>query len=199
VSGKVSTTFAAVFYGLAVLAAWFFGVFLADLDLLEWHNRHATSVEFDAMLGVGVGLVVVVLSAVLERSAEWARRLSEAFADILGPLSMGQVFILALTSGIGEELFFRGFLQQWLSVSVFGGAYGEWLGLAVASIIFGGVHVGPEPRTFLPWTLMAVVMGFALGGMYMYTGNVLAPILAHFTINFLNLSLIAQQAAERED
>ncbi len=88
-SGKVSTTFAAVFYGLAVLAAWFFGVFLADLDLLEWHNRHATSVEFDAMLGVGVGLVVVVLSAVLERSAEWARRLSEAFADILGPLSMG--------------------------------------------------------------------------------------------------------------
>jgi membrane protease YdiL (CAAX protease family) len=42
-------------------------------------------------------------------------------------------------------------------------------------------------------------MGFALGGMYMYTGNVLAPILAHFTINFLNLSLIAQQAAERED
>lgn len=187
-----------MFYGLVVLAAWFFGDFLADLDLLQWHNRHGTAVEVDALIGVGAGLLVVVLSALLERTAEWARRLSEAFADILGPLTTGQVFVLALTSGIGEELFFRGFLQQWLSVGVFGGPYADWLGLAVASIIFGAVHIGPEPRTFWPWTAMAVVMGFALGGMYLYTGNVLAPVLAHFTINFLNLSLIAQQARREE-
>ena len=64
--------------------------------------------------------------------------------------------------------------------------------------MFGAVHVGPDPKTFFPWTIMAVVMGFVLGGMYLYTGNVLAPILAHFTINFLNLSLIAQQAGKAE-
>jgi membrane protease YdiL (CAAX protease family) len=37
---------------------------------------------------------------------------------------------------------------------------------------------------------MAIVMGGAFGLMFQLTGNLLAPILAHFTINFLNLIAI---------
>lgn len=195
---RISAAFALVFYGALAAAAWGLGALWADLPLIEWHNRFETSLAFDSGLGVAVGLAIVVASALLERVAEWARRLSKAFSELLGALTLPQVFILAVTSGIAEELFFRGFLQQWLSVSVFSGPGADWLGLTVASIIFGLVHVGPDIKTFLPWTIMAVVMGFLLGGMYLYTGNLLAPVLAHFTINFLNLSLIAQQAAENE-
>lgn len=195
----LSAKFAAGFYLALTIAAYLFGTVLADLDLLVWHDRNQTTIGFDAALGTVAGLVVVVLSALLDRVAEWARRLSRAFAELLGKLTFGQIFVLAVSSSIGEELFFRGFLQQLFSERVFDGFQnGDGLALVAASVIFGAVHVGPDPRAFLPWTLMALVMGFALGGMYLYTGNVLAPILAHFTINFLNLSLISQNAAEAD-
>ena len=170
------------------------GAALTDVDLLIWHDAFETSDTTDAMIGVGAGLLVVIISQVLDRIAEWARRLGDAFAALLGPMSTGQIAVMAVTSAIGEELLFRGFFQQWLSDGLFTGAYGDWLGLIVASVVFGMVHVGPDRETFLPWTIMALVMGFALGGMYLYTGSLLAPTLCHFTINFLNLSQIAGRA-----
>ena len=41
-----------------------------------------------------------------------------------------------------------------------------------------------------PWTIFALVLGFALGGLLLLTGSLLAPILAHFTINYFNLHQI---------
>lgn len=184
---------AVVFYGLMTAiavgaAAW------ADLDILVWHDEYETSRAFDTTLGVLAGLIVVAISAMLERVAEWARRLSNAFAGLLGPMSWTQISVFALTSSIGEELLFRGFLQQWLSVSVLSGDFARWGALIITSVVFGLIHVGPDRKTFLPWTVMAVAMGFVLGAMYMYTGNVLAPVLCHFTINFINLTQIARRA-----
>ena len=118
---------------------------------------------------------------------------------MLGAMSPAQVTVFAVTSSIGEELLFRGFLQQWLSDGLFTGPMSDWWGLIVASLIFGLIHVGPERRTFLPWTIMAVVMGFVLGAIYLYTGNVLAPVLCHFTINLLNLAQIARRAQAEQD
>lgn len=179
---------------LAVLGGWW-----ADIDVLVWHDAFETPMWVDIGLGLGVGIIVVILSGVLERFAEWARRLSAAFAQMLGAMSPAQVTVFAVTSSIGEELLFRGFLQQWLSDGLFTGPMSDWWGLIVASLIFGLIHVGPERRTFLPWTIMAVVMGFVLGAIYLYTGNVLAPVLCHFTINLLNLAQIARRAQAEQD
>lgn len=179
--------------GLAGIAGWW-----TDLDLLVWHNAFGTTTAIDVAIGIGVGLVVVVISSLLERVAEWARRLSAAFAEILGAMTVGHAAVFAITSAIGEELLFRGFLQQWLSDRLLDGPMSDWWGLAIASLIFGMVHVGPDRKTFLPWTIMAIVMGFALGGMYLYTGNLLAPMLCHFTINLLNLAQIGRQARMNE-
>lgn len=187
----MAIVFYALMAGVAVI-----GASLADLDLLVWHDAFHTTTTFDATLGIGVGVTVVIISAVLEKYAEWARRLSAAFGELLGSLSMGQVTVFAVTSALGEELLFRGFLQQWLSDGLFDGPMSDWLGLIVASTIFGLIHVGPDRKTFLPWTIMALVMGFAMGGMYLYTGNLLAPILTHFTINLLNIAQIAQKHSQ---
>ncbi len=196
---RLSARFAAAFYFVLGGAGYLFGGVLGGLDLLVWHNRFGTDTGIDAAAGIVTGLVVVVASSLLERFAEWARKLSAAFSDLLGELTLSEVFVLAVSSSIGEELFFRGFVQQIFAVKVFDGvAGGDYIALAVASVIFGLVHIGPEPRTFLPWTIMALVMGFVLGGLYMVTGNVLAPVLAHFTINFLNLYLISQNAAKSD-
>jgi len=171
-----------------LLGTWFGG-----LDVFVWHNSNATPFYMDALLGAGVGVIVVGLSNVLDRYAAWSRELGREFGRTLGNMSLTQAFIFALGSGIGEELFFRGFLQQLFSGLVFSGAWADMLGLACASLIFGLLHIGPNLKKIWPWTVMAIILGGVFGAMYLYTGNVLAPIVAHFTINFFNLQSIGRQ------
>ncbi|HJX28947.1 MAG TPA: CPBP family intramembrane glutamic endopeptidase, partial [Thermoanaerobaculia bacterium] len=66
---------------------------------------------------------------------------------------------------------------------------GGWL---AASVIFGLVHTGPG-REFRLWTLFALTAGFLLGGLMVWRGNLLAPVIAHFAVNAVNLSRLAAQ------
>ena len=111
--------------------------------------------------------------------------MAETFRRHLGTLRIGEVLTLALLSGISEELFFRGVLQA-------------ALGLVPASLIFGAIHIGPG-RAYLPWTGFAIVMGFVLGLLYQFTGDLLAPVVAHATINALNLSRMQRLPSQDED
>lgn len=190
--GGLSAMAATIFYLALAGLAWLLGSLWLGLDLITWHNDYGTTPAGDALLGAALGILVVGLSQVLEHTTLWARALSQEFSKILGRVTVGQALVLALTSGIAEELFFRGFLQQALTDRVFGGEFpGLVLGLVFSSLIFGLVHIGPDRKKFLPWTIMAIVMGFGFGGLYLYTGNLIAPIVAHFTINFFNLQLIS--------
>jgi uncharacterized protein len=138
----------------------------------------------DLGIGVALGLVVVALSRVFDRYFEWSRGMSRQFKEILGPIRPVDVAVIAFASSVGEELLFRGFLLP-------------WLGLVASSVIFGVVHgFSPGPmdqmvatmRKFLPLVIAATVMGFAFGWVVEYTGNLLAAVVAHFTINYLNLN-----------
>jgi membrane protease YdiL (CAAX protease family) len=194
----ISTGFVVAFYAFMGLLAFGLATFFGDLDVLVWHDANDTPIYLDAALGVGVGVAVVLASNVLDRKAEWARELGREFGRVLGSLSVTDAFLFALASGIGEELLFRGFLQQVFTVVVFEGSWfsevgAEWAGLIAASIIFGLLHMGPNIKKFWPWTVMALVLGAGFGWMYLYTGNVLAPILAHFTVNFFNLQSIGRK------
>jgi membrane protease YdiL (CAAX protease family) len=137
----------------------------------------------DVAKGLVAALVVVILSRWLTLRTRAGAALAEALAGALGPLTPAQVLVLAAASGIGEELFFRGALQP-------------AVGFVVSSLVFGLVHIGPI-RTFWPWTLWALVMGFVFGGMYALTGEILAPLIAHFVINYENLHFIDNYDPER--
>lgn len=179
------------FYIIVGMIGFLCGHWLANIDVMVWHNQNQTSVVFDAGLGAGVGIVVVIASQILDRTTKWARQLSREFTKMLGSLSVTQAFVFAISSGVAEEIFFRGFLQQLLTVRVFAGEHAVLFGLILSSLIFGGLHIGPDFRKFWPWMIMAIVLGSVFGGLYIYTGNLLAPILAHFTINFFNLLLMS--------
>lgn len=191
--GPLSIRLVLIFYAILVVASFGFALIFDGMRLFIWHDEHQTSLWFEIGAGVGLGLLVVGLSELLDRTTEWAERLGREFGKILGRLSIGSAFVVACASGFAEELFFRGFVQQLFSDFIFGGPYARWWGLGVASVIFGGLHVGPDPKTFLPWTAMALVFGAAFGWLYLYTGNLVAPVLAHFTINFLNIYFISQK------
>ena len=72
---------------------------------------------------------------------------------------------------------------------LFRGALLPWFGLWWQGLVFALLHVGPG-RRFLPWTVSALVLGIAFGALAVWTGNLGAPIAAHFTINYLNLRYI---------
>ncbi len=128
-------------------------------------------------VGLLFGLCVVIGSTLLMR-LQWAQEMSSAFSNILGPLSWGQAFLLALFSGIAEELLFRGALQP-------------TLGLPLTSLIFALVH-WPPSRKLIPWTISAGLMGYAFGWGFERSGHVLGPVIAHFVINFLNLHALGR-------
>jgi membrane protease YdiL (CAAX protease family) len=128
-------------------------------------------------VGLLAGLAVVTLSGFTMRRTAWGRKLAETFAAILGPLSRSQAWVLALLSGFGEEIFFRGLLQP-------------ALGLVITSLLFGLAHFLPR-REILPWTLFSIGAGFLLGWLYQFSGNLVAPIACHVLVNGINLGRIA--------
>jgi len=130
-------------------------------------------------LGVAVGLIAVVISQQLDRRVAGIRKLGERFASILGGTSTRQAIQLAAFSSIGEEVLFRGCMQE------------EW-GIWPATLIFALVHTGPQ-RIYLWWTASAFIFGTGLALLYEHQGGLLAPILMHFTINAINIRILGQR------
>jgi uncharacterized protein len=172
-SPQPTTRLVVVFYLIMGLSAWGLGWLFAARDITATLPDRAVSGWVDIALGAGVGLAAVGLSRVLERAFAWARQLSHAMRALLGTMSAPDILAWAVCSAIGEELLFRGLLQP-------------WLGLLPTTLIFGLLHMGPD-RRYWPWTVMALVMGLGFGLMFSWTGSLLSPIIAHFTINFFNL------------
>jgi len=168
-------------YGAMALVALVLAAGRGDPDLYRFASEPRWPLLAGPVVGVAVGLAVVGMTRVATRYFAWARYLHVSFHDVLGPLTRREIVILALGSSIGEELLFRGALLPWL---------GPWW----QAVVFALLHVGPG-RRFLPWTASALVLGAGFGWLAVWTGNLGAPIAAHFVINFLNLRFIVTEPA----
>lgn len=166
-------------YGALSLAALLLSAGRGDVDLYRVEGTSTPlSLALSPLLGVVIGLGIVLLSRLAVQRFAWAQRLHRDFRDLLGPLTGREIVILALASAVGEELLFRGALMP-------------WLGLWPQALIFALLHVGPGPR-FWPWTASAFAVGLLFGYLVHWTGDLGAPIVAHFVVNFLNLHFIAR-------
>jgi uncharacterized protein len=171
---------AAIAYTLlaAVALAWngWAGRPWAFLD----EDAAAAGVRWGRDLGLGLAGAAIVIAAshVLTHRTRWGAALARELAEAVGPLTLAQCGALALWSGFGEEVFFRGALQPRVG----------WL---AASALFGLAHLAPR-RTLWPWTGFAVLAGALFGAMFEATGNLVAPITAHVVINAVNLRLLAR-------
>lgn len=95
-----------------------------------------------------------------------------------------QIAVIALLAGLGEEMLFRGIIQQGLQ-----GWLGPWPGLLLASFVFGAAHW--VSRTYM---IFACLMGLYLGLLYWRTDNLLVPIIVHALYDFIALRLLLRQA-----
>ncbi len=165
-----------IFYGLmaglALVLAWLF-----DLPSL-WHLSDPPGHLPDGPLAWGAGLALGLaahgLDLLARRRFDWARAFHARMAEMLGPLSRPWVVLAALTSGVAEELLFRGALLP-------------LTGLWVQALIFGLAHLAPD-RSMRWWPLYAAAMGLCFGLLYQESGSLLPAVLAHFTVNYFGLS-----------
>jgi uncharacterized protein len=94
--------------------------------------------------------------------------------------------IVAAAAGLGEELLFRGLAQEGLSRLV-GGEYGDWVALAVASLLFGVCH-----WLNTTYAVLALLAGLYFGLLLMLTGSLWTPIVAHAAYDFIALVYLVQ-------
>lgn len=172
---------AVVFYGiLAGLAfawsawsgaPWAFADAQAERDGVRWIR--------DGVAGALAAAAVIALTELVTRATGWGRALAAELGALLGRLSPWQCLALAALSGFAEELFFRGALQPRIG----------WLW---ATLCFGLAHVPPN-RALWPWTGFALLAGGGLGALFHWTGNLVAPVVAHAGINAVNLHRLSRR------
>lgn len=138
----------------------------------RWPEHPDPSPWLGALAGLSMGLGIVLASRLAVHRFDWARALHRDLRARLGPLPDSEILVLAGASSLGEELFFRGaMLPAW--------------GLLASSAVFALLHIGPRLR-FLAWTASALVAGLLFGQLFIWSGDLAGPVLAHFTVNFLN-------------
>jgi membrane protease YdiL (CAAX protease family) len=166
-------------YGAIGLTALLLSAGRGDPDIYRIEGTSTAGLLLlSPLLGLLIGGAMVVLTRVTVARYEWARSLHRDFRALLGPLTGREILILAAASSIGEELLFRGALQP-------------WIGIWPQAVLFALLHIGPA-RRFLPWTCSALLLGVGFGYLSQVTGDLGGPIVAHFTINFLNLHFISR-------
>jgi membrane protease YdiL (CAAX protease family) len=150
---------------LACLLGWLVG--LPPWAKLDWDAGSAA-------LGVAAAVPMLAGLALCLR-APWRpfARIRQFADEVVRPLfracTVADLALIALLAGLGEELLFRGLLQEGLA-----GWLGPWPALAAASVLFGLLH----PMT-PAYAVLAVLAGVYLGWLYLATGNLLVPVLAH--------------------
>lgn len=96
-----------------------------------------------------------------------------------GPLDGALTFLaLALVVPIGEEIVFRGIVQQACRVGL-----GAWPAVLVSGALFGLLHLQPW------FVLPLVATGIVLGLVYEITGTLWAPVALHVSYNAIVLGL----------
>jgi membrane protease YdiL (CAAX protease family) len=169
------------------LAMLVYGAMTACAAIIAWARGEslvrsgATLPELDSLgaslgLGLGLALLMIALTRWIVLGTRWGRRLRDDFRALLAAATPRDAIGLALLSGIGEELLFRGALLPW------------W-GLLASSLAFGILHVGPS-RRFLGWTVWASALGACFGLITQVTGHLEGAMLAHVLINAVNLRFV---------
>jgi len=179
---------ALIFYGLMGCAALLWRMAVPGQSILHPSLEAATrasSLSAAAIAGLGMGLLAFVVSELLTRWTDLGEGLADVLGESLTGIGTGDAILLALASGIAEEMLFRGALQP-------------VVGLFWASLIFGVCHFLPRKELAL-WSVYAIAMGFAFGWLYESTGQLMAPIVAHTVVNGINLPRLARRFEPRSD
>jgi membrane protease YdiL (CAAX protease family) len=165
---RLAIPFEAALVPLAAGLAWAFGISLPD---------HLQRPEYGLLMG-GAATIPPLICLVGLRESPWPpfRRVGDFLSGVLGPAltrcSLGELAVVAILAGLGEELLFRGALQP-------------VLGLALTSLIFAGAHfITPT------YAVLTGLMGLYLGWLFETSKNLWVPIMTHALYDYVAFLLV---------
>ena len=123
---------------------------------------------------MNLGAAFESLEALLKQMEDMAGDLTERMlkVDTIGGLLMN-LLVIALIPAIGEELTFRGVVQQ----SLVKGCKNAHVGILLSAAIFSFIHF--QFYGFLPRMFLGIILGY----MFYYSGSLWTSILMHFVNN----------------
>jgi uncharacterized protein len=123
--------------------------------------------------------------------AEIARITDEMLVPLFRDCWVVELAVIAALAGIGEEMLFRGVIQSAAAAEI-GGERGVWIALLIASALFGLLHpITPA------YAILAGLIGLYLGALWLASGNLLVPIVAHGVYDFLALAYLVKVRGSR--
>ncbi|MFO0677466.1 MAG: CPBP family intramembrane glutamic endopeptidase [Polyangiaceae bacterium] len=131
-------------------------------------------------LSIGLGLLASVATIAYTRGFAMRSERARALVDSLRPsvvdASTRTLVVMALLSGVAEEIIFRGALVP-------------WVGIVPSAVAFGLLHqVRGKARWY--WATWAFVMGLAFGAIFRVTGELAGAIVLHVVVNAHNLLFV---------
>ena len=160
---------------LLVAAVW--------IQMVGLQIAHAFVFSYKPVL---IGIATGIVMAFAGLGAFWLGKTVPGFSQvrelvqtylipIVAELKVMDLVAIAIISGFCEEVFFRGVVQP-------------QFGLPLTALAFGLFH-DPSFRN-IAYSVTALIYGIALGLLYIYTGNIWAPIFAHITHNMISLYVL---------
>jgi membrane protease YdiL (CAAX protease family) len=112
---------------------------------------------------------------------KWARQQEDLMAQMTDAVTsfntigelMIALLVMAVLAGIGEELVFRGMIQN----ELWRGSNNIHLAIWASAFIFSAIHV--QFFGFVPRLLLGALFGY----LYYWSGNLIVPMIAHFVNN----------------
>lgn len=169
----MSTAFEGSLALIALVLGWWF-----KLPIAKWCGGDGR----DVVIGIAA-TAPMLLGLWLAVTCPWRpfreirRFLNDVVRPAFGNCRALDLLLISLTAGVGEELLFRGLIQD-----LFGRPFGPAGALVLTSIVFGLAH--PFSRLYV---LVAALIGAYLGVLAIATENLIAPIVAHALYDFVAL------------
>jgi len=133
--------------------------------------------------------LLLVLGLMHYTSFNWVLDLRRFAISEIRPLfaglSVGQLAIIAIMAGLGEELLFRWSIQGGITTILeprAGLLTAQLIGLLVASILFALCHA-----LSTAYIVLTLLVGIFLGWVMIYTGSWIVPALSHALYDFVAL------------
>jgi membrane protease YdiL (CAAX protease family) len=163
---------------LAIVLSYFLGPSLPAL--IRWDPNHL-------LLGLLMCLPLLALFALCLRvDLAPFRHIEQFFETRFMPLmqdsTKADLLLVCILAGVGEELLFRGAIQEMLHLKLGGGFFAAAFGLVVASAIFAIMH--PVSKAYV---IGVFIVGIYLGISVILCESLVPAMIAHGVYDFIAL------------
>ena len=176
-------TIVAIAFELALIpTAWLLAkVWAAEGEATGRLDLDALRFGVLATLPLIAGLFLITWTPLreLRALATIRRRLRDIMGDAIARLRLWQIIAISTAAGIGEEILFRGVLQ-------------DRMGILGTSLLFGVLHA-----ITLSYAVLAGLLGAYLGWTLIATENLAVPVIVHFLYDVVALLVIRGELRKR--